>query len=83
MSNSASGPGSDQEEWASLLEQLRKQPTAQPQPFFYARVQAYVALVGLLVLAVSGDGVALRQAAAADSYSTYPPGQPASILPSR
>jgi hypothetical protein len=104
MSNSASGPGSDQEEWASLLEQLRKQPPAHPQPFFYARVQArlatqlapvgpwlpdwvrrpaYVALVGLLVLAVSGDGVALRQATAADSYSTYPPGQPASMLPSR
>jgi hypothetical protein len=77
-------PGSD-EEWAALLHQLRQQPPARPQPFFYTRVQArlaakapvagaswlgwvrrpaYVALLGLLGLAMSGDGVVPAPAAA-------------------
>jgi hypothetical protein len=38
MSESTIRPGSD-EEWQELLRQLRHQPQAQPQPFFYARVQ--------------------------------------------
>ena len=70
-------------DWQALLHQLRSQPPVQPQPFFYARVQArlnaqramplawlpswlrrpaYAALLGALVLAVSGDGAALRAA---------------------
>jgi hypothetical protein len=85
MSDSPLRPGSDAE-WEALLAQLRQQPPAQPQPFFYARVQtrlqaqraaplarlpgwlrrpAYAALLGALVLAVSGDGAALRAAPAA------------------
>jgi hypothetical protein len=99
MSKSASGPGSDQDEWAALLEQLREHSTVHPQPFFYTRVQArlaarlepvgawlprwarrpaYVALVSMLILAVSGDGAALRPAAATSSYPT-----PATSLPAR
>ena len=78
MHNSAPPPGSEQE-WQELLGQLRRQPLAQPQPFFYARVQArlharratplvwlpgwlrrpaYAALLGTLILAMSGDGAA-------------------------
>lgn len=84
MSKPVFRPGTD-EEWAALLRQLRQQPPAQPQPFFYARVQArlaakapvsgagwrgwvrrpaYVALLGLLGLAMSGDGVVPAPAAA-------------------
>ena len=82
MSDSNFRPGSDAE-WADLLRQLQQPPTAQPRPFFYARVQArlaarqapatrwlpawarrpaYAALLGALVLAVSGDGLAPRPA---------------------
>jgi hypothetical protein len=85
MSNPVLRPGSD-EEWDDLLHQLRQQPPVQPQPFFYTRVQArlavgqptpgagllgwvrrpaYVALLGLLGLAMSGDGVMLPAAPAA------------------
>lgn len=85
MSDSPLRPGSD-EEWQELLRQLRHQPQAQPQPFFYARVHArlsarqaaaraglpgwvrrpaYAALLGALLLAVSGDGTALHAAPAA------------------
>jgi len=84
MSDPTTRPGSD-EEWAALLTQLRHQPEVQPQPFFYARVQArlharrgapraglpgwlrrpaYAALLATLILAVSGDGAALRAAPA-------------------
>ena len=42
MSDSAFRPGSD-EEWERLLGQLRLQPKAQPQPFFYARVRSRLA----------------------------------------
>ena len=31
---------SPDEEWENLMRQLRNQPTAQPRPFFYTRVQA-------------------------------------------
>jgi hypothetical protein len=98
MSNSASRPPGSGREWEELLQQLRQQPRAQPQPFFYARVQArliaqtqprgwvlpswarrpaYAALLGTLLLLVSGDGVALRSPAAPSSYH----GQPAPLLP--
>lgn len=83
-------------EWVALLHQLRQPPQSQPQPFFYARVQArlaarqapapiwlpawarrpaYAALLGALVLAVSGDGAALRPAAPASTYGLSQPGQ--------
>ncbi|RZK95318.1 MAG: hypothetical protein EOO62_30065, partial [Hymenobacter sp.] len=39
MSDSDLPPGSDQE-WETLLRQLRQQPPAEPRPFFYARVHA-------------------------------------------
>jgi hypothetical protein len=90
MSESTIRPGSD-EEWQELLRQLRHQPQAQPQPFFYARVQArlstrqaapragllpgwvrrpaYAALLGALILIVSGDGPALRAAPSASHLS--------------
>lgn len=42
MSNPATSPGPDHE-WEAALRQLRQQPKAQPQPFFYARVQARLA----------------------------------------
>lgn len=97
MSNSASRPDPDPE-WEAALQQLRQQPKAQPQPFFYARVHArlaaqlhprgawlpgwvrrpaYVLLLGTLVLAVSGDGAALRPAAAPGHYPSPPAPQPA------
>ena len=78
MSDPITRPGSE-EQWEALLAQLRHQPPAQPQPFFFARVQArlhakqttplawlpgwlrrpaYAALLGALILAVSGDGAA-------------------------
>ncbi len=100
MTNQANSPGSDQA-WEELLQQLHKQPKAQPQPFFYARVHArltaqaqpagrwlptwarrpaYVALLGLLVLVVSGDGIALHPAATSQ-YTNYPASLPASSLP--
>ena len=100
MSNPASQPGPDQE-WEALLQQLRKQPRAQPRPFFYTRVQArlaaqlqprgswlpdwarrpaYVALLGMLIVAVSGDGAALHPTAATH-YAPYQSDQPASLLP--
>ncbi|MBJ6143850.1 hypothetical protein [Hymenobacter sp. BT559] len=93
MPNPISQPGSDQE-WEALLQQLRKQPRAQPRPFFYARVQArltaqlpprgwwlpdwarrpaYVALLGMLILAVSGDGAALRPAMATNQPASSSP----------
>lgn len=92
MANSDFHPDSE-EEWQVLLRQLRSQPRAQPQPFFYARVHArlsarrttllagipgwlrrpaYAALLGALVLAVSGDGVALQPGPAASSPSQLP-----------
>ncbi|MFD1871918.1 hypothetical protein [Hymenobacter bucti] len=97
MSNPASRPGPDPE-WEAALQQLRRQPKAQPQPFFYARVQArlaaqllprrawlpgwvrrpaYAVLLGMLVLAVSGDGAALRPAAAPGHYTSDPTDPPA------
>ena len=42
MSNPGIRPGSD-EEWEALLHQLRQQPKARPQPFFYARVHTRLA----------------------------------------
>jgi hypothetical protein len=95
MSDSDFRPGSDAE-WADLLRQLRQPPAAQPQPFFYARVQArlaarqapatawlpawarrpaYAALLGALVLAMSGDGPALRPAPPAGPYGLSQPSQ--------
>lgn len=92
MSDSPLPPGSDAE-WEALLAQLRQQPPAQPQPFFYTRVQArlqtrraaplgrlpgwlrrpaYAALLGALVLAVSGDGAALRAAPVASHSAPVP-----------
>lgn len=92
MPNPDLRPGSD-EAWQELLRQLQRQPKAQPQPFFYTRVQArlsarraappaglpgwvrrpaYAALLGALLLIVSGDGVALRAAPAA-SHPSQPP----------
>lgn len=96
MPNSDLTPGSEPE-WQELLGQLRRQPQAPQQPFFYARVQArlsarratplarlpdwlrrpaYAALLGTLVLAVSGDGAALRAAPAA-RHPSQVPGAPA------
>ncbi|NML66694.1 hypothetical protein HHL22_15915 [Hymenobacter sp. RP-2-7] len=90
------------EEWAGLMQQLRRQPRAQPQPFFYARVRArlatqqaaaiawlpawvrrpaYAALLGALVLAVSGDNAALRPAASASQSDGYQAGQPTQLAP--
>ena len=101
MSDSDFRPGSE-EEWATLLRQLRQQPKAQPRPFFYARVRArlaaqhsqatawlpawahrpaYAALLGALVLAVSGDGPALRPAAPAGQAGGSYPSQPAQLAP--
>jgi hypothetical protein len=101
MSNSANQPDFDPE-WEALLQELRQQPKAQPQPFFYARVQArlatqtqprgpwlptwarrpaYVALLGMLILAVSGDGAALRPAMTDTHFQEYQTPQPASISP--
>jgi hypothetical protein len=98
MSNPASRPPGPSRAWEELLQQLRQQPKAQPQPFFYARVQArlaaqrqprdwrlpgwarrpaYAALLGTLLLLVSGDGVALRSPTASGPYH----GQPAPLLP--
>jgi len=95
MSDFETRPDSDAE-WTDLLRQLRQPPEAQPQPFFYARVQArlaarqapaiawlpawarrpaYAALLGALVLAVSGDGSALRPAAPASPYGLSQPSQ--------
>lgn len=92
MSDSVPRPGSD-EEWQALLGQLRRQPQAQPQPFFYARVHArlsatraaprawlpgwarrpaYAALLGALILAVSGDDAALRATPVASHPSQAP-----------
>jgi hypothetical protein len=45
----------------------------------WARRPAYVALLSALILAVSGDGVALRPAATASPYPTY---EPSSVSPS-
>ena len=99
MSDSDFRPGSDAE-WVELLRQLRRQPKAEPRPFFYARVHArlaarqvqasawlpawarrpaYAALLGALVLAVSGDGPALRPAATANPYGGYHLSQPAQL----
>jgi hypothetical protein len=81
---------SSEEEWEALLHQLRQQPKAQPQPFFYARVRArlttprpwlpdwgrvpaYLALLGLLMLAVSGDGAPLPPDATASYYPSPVP----------
>lgn len=96
MSNVDLRPGSD-EEWQELLRQLGSQPKAQPQPFFYTRVQArlnaqrpgplawlpgwvrrpaYAALLSTLVLAVSGDAVALRTSAVASHPSQLPSAPP-------
>ena len=96
MSNIDLRPGSD-EEWQELLRQLGSQPKAQPQPFFYTRVQArlsaqrtgplawlpgwvrrpaYAALLGALVLAVSGDAAALRTDAVASHPSQLPSALP-------
>jgi hypothetical protein len=101
MSNPASQPDFDPE-WEALLQQLRKQPKAQPRPFFYARVQArlatqtqprgswlpawarrpaYVALLGMLILAVSGDGAALRPEMPHPHFQEYQPTQPAYTSP--
>ncbi len=44
----------------------------------WARRPAYAALLGMLVLAVSGDGAALRPAAPANSYGL---GQPTQLAP--
>jgi len=98
MPNPASPSGPDHE-WEALLRRLRQQPPAQPQPFFYARVQArlaarpyprgwglpawarrpaYAALLGTLILLVSGDAAALRPTEAPDSYRSYQPGSPTS-----
>lgn len=95
MPNPTRRPGSD-EEWNDLLRQLRQQPPATPQPFFYARVQArlatrlaeeapwlpgwvrrpaYVALLLAVVLAVHGDGTALRPAVAASQFGSQPHSQ--------
>lgn len=92
MPNPAVRPGSEQE-WEALMRQLRGQPKAQPQPFFYARVRArlttpspwlagwgrlpaYLALLGLLTLAVSGDGAILPPATATSHYDGQQPSQP-------
>lgn len=88
MSSADLRPDSD-EEWQDLLRQLRSQPKAQPQPFFYTRVQArlsarragppawlrrpaYAALLGALILAVSGDAAALRTSEVASPPSQLP-----------
>ena len=84
------------------MRQLRQQPKAQPQPFFYTRVRArlaaeqlaptawlpawarrpaYAALLGALVLAVSGDGTTLRPAASASQYGGYHLSPPAQLAP--
>ena len=101
MSDSSIRPGSD-EEWEALLHQLRQQPKAQPQPFFYTRLQArlaadtlsknlwlpawarrpaYVAVLALLGLAVSGDDVAMRPLTAGQPPAGYSPTPPAAPLP--
>jgi hypothetical protein len=46
----------------------------------WARRPAYVALLGALVLAVSGDGAALRPTTLADQVGGYQSGQPARLL---
>lgn len=105
MSNPAPRPGSNsdsEEEWGTLMRQLRLQPKARPRPFFYARVQArlatqlatagswlpawarrpaYLALLGALMLAVSGDGAGIRAVTASTPYHTYRPPQPPQFLP--
>ena len=43
MSDSAARPDAD-EEWDGLLQQLHSQPTVQPRPYFYGRVQARLAV---------------------------------------
>ncbi|MVN78447.1 hypothetical protein GO988_19115 [Hymenobacter sp. HMF4947] len=43
----------------------------------WVRRPAYAALLGALVLAMSGDGPALRPASPASQYGGYHPGQPA------
>jgi hypothetical protein len=47
----------------------------------WARRPAYVALLGMLVLAVSGDGAPLRPAIADTHLQEYQPAQPASTAP--
>jgi hypothetical protein len=47
----------------------------------WARRPAYVALLGMLILAVSGDAAALRPATASNRYTPYQLDQPASLLP--
>jgi hypothetical protein len=42
MSDSTTRPNAD-EDWDDLLRQLPYQPSAQPRPFFYNRVQARLA----------------------------------------
>lgn len=85
MPNPAVRPGSDEEWAAllhQLREQPKAQPRpffyarvqarlAAPAPWVpgWVRRPAYVALLGLLMLAVSGDGAALPPAATANPYS--------------
>ena len=47
----------------------------------WVRRPAYAALLGALVLAVSGDEPALRPAAPTSPYGSYQPGQPALLAP--
>ena len=92
MSDPTFRPGSD-EEWQALLHRLRQQPKAQPQPFFYARVQArllrqaattaglpawlrrpiYAAVLGALVLIVSGDNSSGPVSSNAHAFQVKPP----------
>jgi hypothetical protein len=46
----------------------------------WVRRPAYLALLGALVLAVSGDGAALPPVAAGNQYNAPHSGQPASLL---
>jgi hypothetical protein len=47
----------------------------------WVRRPAYLALLGALILAVSGDGAALPPVAAGTHYEVHPAGQPAVLLP--
>ena len=47
----------------------------------WARRPAYVALLGMLILAVSGDGAALHPAMATAHLQEYQPAQPGAVIP--
>ena len=58
-----------------------ERPIASAWLLSWVRRPAYLALLGALVLAVSGDGAALPPVASSNPYETHHAVQPAALLP--